>query len=60
VTVVPFKKPEPKRPRILVCLCECEAFWLYEDGRIQCMGCDTFHDEMKGVWSPVVAEDEPA
>jgi len=60
VSVVPFKKPEPKQPRIWVCLCKCEAFWLYEDGRIQCMQCDAFHDEMKGVWSPVVAEDEPA
>jgi len=60
MSVVPFKKQEPKQSRIWVCLCKCEAFWLYEDGRIQCMQCDAFHDCMKGVWSPVVAEDEPA
>jgi hypothetical protein len=61
VTVVAFTKKEPPKPRIWVCHCRCEAFWLYEDGRIQCMQCDEFHDTMKGQWSLVVAEpDEPA
>jgi hypothetical protein len=59
MSVVQFKKPEPKKPRIYVCNCRCEAFWLWEDGSIQCMQCDEFHDGMKGVWSPVV-EDKPA
>jgi hypothetical protein len=61
VTVIAFAKKEPPKPRIWVCHCACEAFWLYEDGRIQCMQCDEFANTMKGQWSLVVAEpDEPA
>jgi hypothetical protein len=62
VTVIAFPKKEEAEPRIWVCNCECEAFWLYEDGRIQCMQCEAFADTMKGQWSVVVAEEpkEPA
>ena len=61
MTVIAFTKKEPPKPRIWQCNCDCQAFWLYEDGRIQCMQCDEFHDTMKGQWSLVVAEpDEPA
>lgn len=55
MTVIIFRKPELPKPRIWVCSCECEAFWLYEDGRVQCMQCDEFADTMKGQWSVVVA-----
>ena len=60
MSVVPFKKPEPKKPQDLGLPLPLRGFWLYEDGRIQCMQCDEFHDEMKGVWSPVVEDSEPA
>jgi len=61
VTVIAFAKKEPPKPRIWVCNCECEAFWLYEDGSIQCQACNAFANTMKGQWSLVVAtEDEPA
>ena len=59
MTVIPFRKPEQPeqpKPRIRVCNCRCEAFWLYEDGRVQCMQCDEFHDEVKGQWSLIVEE----
>ena len=61
MTVIAFTKKEPPKPRIWVCNCECEAFWLYEDGSIQCIQCEAFANTMKGQWSVVVAtEDEPA
>jgi hypothetical protein len=60
MSVVPFKKPQPKKPRIRVCDCHNESFWVYEDGRIQCMQCDRFDDGIRGVWSFVVDQDEPA
>ena len=59
MTIIAFKKPEQPEPRVWVCNCGCGGFWLYEDGRIQCMDCDEFHDSMKGEWSVVEAA-EPA
>ena len=56
-----FHQEGTAKTPIWVCNCECEAFWLYEDGRIQCRQCDAFADTMKGYWAVVVAtEDEPA
>lgn len=61
MAVVEFRRQEPPKPRIWVCNCECEAFWLYEDGSIQCTQCEAFANTMKGQWSVVaVPPDEPA
>jgi hypothetical protein len=61
MAVVEFRRKEPPEPRIWQCNCDCQAFWLYEDGSIQCQACDAFANTMKGQWSVVVAEaDDPA
>lgn len=45
--------PEKPLPRIWECDCGCQNFWLYEDGRIECAECNTFHDAMTGYWKIV-------
>jgi hypothetical protein len=52
--------PKPAEPKILVCTaCRSEAFWLYQDGRVQCMRCDTFDHDVTGCWSPIAQEPPP-
>lgn len=62
MTVITLKPKEKPPPRVYVCGCGCENFWLYEDGQIECIECNTFHDHMMGYWKLVDPNDpgEPA
>lgn len=51
MTVVSFPaKPDKPKPRVWVCNCGCQNFWLYEDGQIECVECGTFHHSETGTW----------
>jgi hypothetical protein len=50
MTVANFTPKERPQPKVWVCDCGNESFWLYEDGRIECMSCSTFHTTMTGYW----------
>ena len=50
MTVTDFKAKEQPESKVWVCDCGNESFWLYEDGRIECMDCNAFHTTMTGYW----------
>jgi len=59
MTVVAFQRKEVPKPKVYVCNCRCENFWLYQDGRVECAECNTFHEDMRGYWK-IIAAAEPA
>jgi len=60
-TVIPFKSREKPEEKVYVCNCGNENFWLYQDGRIECTACNTFHEDMIGYWKLIdPTADKPA
>lgn len=57
MTILAFRGREKPKPKVWQCNCGCEAFWLYEDGRVECQECNTFHDSMTGHWK-IIAEND--
>jgi len=53
MTISTFKPKYRPAPRVWKCDCGCENFWLYEDGRIECAECLTFHHSRTGFWKIV-------
>jgi hypothetical protein len=65
MTVIPLEQKAKPPSKIWVCDCGCENFWLYQDGRVECVECNTIHDTMTGYWKiidpdgPVLLREKP-
>ena len=49
---------ERAQPKVYVCDCGCENFWLYQDGQVECAACNAFHDGMTGYWKLIAVESD--